>query len=297
MDPGGRLRPPVPPNRSERSTQVATQTAPPQAATPAPRVETRTRRRTPHLWAWRLAGYIFFVGSWMLLATYVFEVYILPSPTRVLSEMWEILGRGDFWENIYATLKHLFIGFTIAYVIGTAIGIAMGRGPYWDGFFHDYVMLALTTPGLVFALICVMIFGLSTWAPITAIVLTAFPHVTVNVVEGVRAIPRELQDMATSYGVDRRTQLRHIILPAVAPFLFTAVRYGFAIAWKITALTELFGGRDGVGIQIRVKFELFNMAGVLAWAFFLVTFALIMERVVLQRLERRFFRWRPKAFA
>jgi ABC-type nitrate/sulfonate/bicarbonate transport system permease component len=39
------------------------------------------------------------------------------------------------------------------------------------------------------------------------------------------------------------------------------------------------------------------MAGVLAWAFFLVGFALIMERVVLQRLERRFFRWRPKAFA
>jgi NitT/TauT family transport system permease protein len=276
---------------------VATRTAPPQAATPAPRVETRTPRRKPHLWAWRLTGYIVFVGTWLLLATYAFETYILPSPARVLEEMWEVLGRGDFWENFYATLEHLFIGFTIAYVLGTAIGIAMGRSPYWDGFFHDYVMLALTTPGLVFALICVMIFGLSTWAPIVAIVLTSFPHVTVNVVEGVRAIPRDLLDMATAYGVDRRTQLRHIILPAIAPFLFTAVRYGFAIAWKITALTELFGGRDGVGIQIRVKFELFNMAGVLAWAFFLVGFALIMERVVLQRLERRFFRWRPKAFA
>ena len=276
---------------------MATQTAPSRAATPVPHGEAGRVRRPAHLWAWRLVGYVVFIGTWMLLATYVFETYILPSPTRVLGEMWEILGKGDFWENFLATLKHLVIGFFIAYALGTTIGIAMGRSPYWDGFFHDYVMLALTTPGLVFALICVMIFGLSTWAPIVAIILTSFPHVTVNVVEGVRAIPRDLQDMATAYGVDRRTQLRHITLPAVAPFLFTAVRFGFAIAWKITALTELFGGRDGVGIQIRVKFELFNMAGVLAWAFFLVTFALIMERVVLQRLERRFFRWRPKAFA
>ena len=119
---------------------------------------------------------------------------------------------------------------------------------------------------------------------------------TINVVEGVRAIPRDLSDMATAFGVSRSTQVRSIILPAVAPFLFTAARYGFAIAWKITALTELFGGADGIGIQIRVQFQFFNIAGVLAWAFFLVGFSLITERLVLQRIEDHFFRWRPKAF-
>ena len=161
--------------------------------------------------------------------------------------MWEILGSGDFWENFWATVKHLIIGFTIAFVLGTALGIAMGRSPYWNGFFRDYVMVTLTMPGLIFALIAVMIFGLSALGPIVAIVLTSMPHITVNVVEGVRAIPRDLLDMATAYGVDRRTRLRSVIFPALAPYLFTAVRYGFAIAWKITALTELFGGADGVG--------------------------------------------------
>lgn len=279
------------------SDRVATQTARPAPAGIAARFAGRRARRPPRHWTWRIAGYVLFVGAWQLLSTFVFEPFILPAPGKVLSEMWTILRGGDFWPNFFATTKHLAIGFVLAYVVGTAVGIAMGRSAYWDGFFRDYVMLTLTTPGLVFALICVMIFGLSTLAPIVAIVLTSFPHITVNVVEGVRAIPRDLMDMATAYGVDRRTQLRHIVLPSVAPFLFTAVRYGFAIAWKITALTELFGGSDGVGIQIRVKFELFNTAGVLAWAFFLVGLALITERVVLQRIERRFFRWRPKAFA
>ena len=246
--------------------------------------------------AWRVAGYVLFVGGWALISWFTLP-YILPSPLEVLREMGEVVRRDDFWINVFATLKHLAIGFTLAFIIGTAIGIAMGRSPYWDGFFRDYVMLTLTTPGLVFALICVMIFGLLDIGPIVAIVLTSFAHITVNVVEGVRAIPRDLMDMATAYGVDRRTRIRNIVLPAVAPFLFVAVRYGFAIAWKITALTELFGQTDGVGIQIRVEFLFFDIAGVLAWAFFLVGFALVMERLVLQRLERRFFRWRPTAFA
>ena len=271
------------------------------AAAPPARIDTEAeeptskRPRRQRYLPWRIAGYVLFIGAWAFVSSLT-EPYILPSPLEVLREMGEVVRRDDFWINVVATLRHLTIGFTIAFVLGTAIGIAMGRSPYWDAFFRDYVMLTLTTPGLVFALICVMIFGLSTLAPIVAIVLTSFPHITVNVVEGVRAIPRDLMDMATAYGVDRRTRIRNIVLPSIAPFLFTAIRYGFAIAWKITALTELFGQTDGVGIQIRVEFLFFDIAGVLAWAFFLVGFALVMERLVLQRLERRFFRWRPKAY-
>jgi NitT/TauT family transport system permease protein len=271
-----------------------------QTARPALRLRRRqvapTPRRKRYL-PWRVAGYVLFIGAWQLLATYVFEPFILPSPALVLEAMVEQVQREDFWTNILATLEHLFIGFIITFVLGTLLGILMGRSRYWHAFFSDYVMLTLTTPGLVFALICVMIFGLSTLAPIVAIVLTSMPHITVNVVEGVKAIPRELLDMAKAYDVTGQTRFRHIILPAVAPYVFTAVRFGFAIAWKITALTELFGGSEGVGIQIRVNFELFSMSGVIAWAFFLVAFALVMERVVLQRLERRFFRWRAQAFA
>lgn len=270
-------------------------TQPPKAGRPV-KVELQGPAGGPGTWRWRIAGYILFIGTWQLLSTFVFESFQLPPPLDVVREMWEILGSGDFWENLWATLKHLAIGFSIAFVLGTFLGIAMGRSPYWNGFFRDYVMVTLTMPGLIFALVAVMIFGLSALGPIVAIVLTSMPHITVNVVEGVRAIPRDLLDMATAYGVDGRTRLRSVIFPALAPYLFTAVRYGFAIAWKITALTELFGGADGVGIQIRVEFQFFNITGVVAWAFFLVAFALIMERLVLTRLEERFFRWRPKAF-
>lgn len=245
----------------------------------------------------RIAAYAVLLLGWQALSTFVFPPYVLPSPLLVVQEMADIITTGQFATHILATLGRLSIGFAIAFAAGAAIGIAMGRSAYWREFFGDYTMLTLTTPGLVFALISAMFFGLSPLGPVVAIVLTAMPHVTVNVYEGVRAIPRELLDMAKVYEVDRSARLRNVLVPAVAPYLFTAARYGFAIAWKITALTELFGSSSGVGFQIRTEFLLFSMRGVLAWTLFLVGFAIFMERIVLMRIERRFFRWRRQAFA
>lgn len=253
-------------------------------------------RRASHLRG-RLFAYAGFLAAWQGLGAFVLPQYILPSPLTVAQEMAEIVGTGIFWPHFIATITRLAVGFAVALALGVVIGIAMGRSAYWHGFFNDYTMLTLTTPGLVFALISAMIFGLSPLGPIVAIMLTAMPHVTVNVYEGVRAIPRDLLDMARAYDVDRSGRLRHVLIPAVAPYLFSAVRYGFAIAWKITALTELFGSSSGIGFQIRTEFLLFSMRGVLAWTLFLVVFALVIDRFVLARIERDFFRWRKQAFA
>lgn len=274
---------------SANAARPSIERSPPRKAIPA----------LPHASSHRLSrmlGYALFFVGWQALATYAFPPYILPSPLTVLQEMVEIVALGLFYEHFLTTISRLFVGFAIAFVLGTAIGIAMGRSEYWREFFGDYIMLTLTTPGLVFALICAMFFGLSPLGPIIAIILTAMPHVTVNVHEGVRAIPRDLLDMAKAYEVSPAARLRHVLIPAVAPYLAAATRYGFAIAWKITALTELFGSAAGVGFQIRTEFLVFSMRGVLAWTLFLVVFALIVERFVLMRIERNFFRWRRQAF-
>ena len=123
---------------------MATQTARP-AMRLRPRQVARPERKKRFL-PWRIAGYVLFVGAWQLLSTYVFETHILPAPTVILEEMLEIVQRDDFLSNFLATLKHLFTGFSIAFVIGTLLGVMMGRSRYWNAFFSDYVMLTLTTP-------------------------------------------------------------------------------------------------------------------------------------------------------
>jgi NitT/TauT family transport system permease protein len=245
-------------------------------------------------WIWRLAGYAVFLAVWQFTSTYLVAQHIVPPPATIAAEMWEIVRTGELWRHFGATLRTIVIGFSIAYLLGTALGLLMGRSRWWDSFSSDWVMAALTTPGLIFALVTAMIFGLNPIGPIACVVVTSISYVTVQVVEGVKAVPRDLVDMARAFGRSRVQVLRHVYLPFLAPYLGTATRYGFSIAWKIATLMEVIVGTAGIGFMMRQKFQQFSMAGFLAWVLLFFAFALFLERVVLQRQMRHVLRWRPE---
>jgi NitT/TauT family transport system permease protein len=245
-------------------------------------------------WIWRLAGYVFFIGIWQFSSTYLVEDFILPPPLTILETMQEIATSGLLLTHFGATLEKIAIGFSLAFIIGAFIGILMGMNRWWEAFFSDWILILMTTPGLIFVLVSTMVFGLSYIGPIVAVVVTGFAYIAVNLVEGVKAAPKDLTDMARSYNVSRVRLIRHVIIPFLAPFIFTAIRYGFSIAWKVATLAEVVGGNEGIGFMMRREFQLFSMAGFLSWALLFFALALFLERVVLQRQIDRFFRWRPE---
>jgi NitT/TauT family transport system permease protein len=278
------------------SSDVTLATPPARGVPPTAAVRARARKREERRarWAWRLAGYVTFFGVWQLTSTFLVSPVILPPPTAVLQEMWSIATSDQLVVHFAATLRNIAIGFASAFVLGTVIGIAMGKSRWWEAFLGDAVMLTLTTPGLVFALVCAMIFGLGALGPIVAVIVTAYSYVAVNVVEGVKAAPRDLNDMARAFGVSRHRALRHVLLPFLAPFFFTAARYGFSVSWKIATLMEVIVGTKGIGFMMRREFQEFSMEGFLAWVLLFFAFALFLERGVLQWQMNRFYRWRPE---
>jgi NitT/TauT family transport system permease protein len=258
------------------------------------RARARRREERKARWAWRIAGYVTFLAIWQFASTFLVAQVILPAPLTVAQEMWSIVTSDQLVVHFAATLRNIAIGFGTAFVLGTVIGIAMGKSRWWEAFLGDAVMLTLTTPGLVFALVCAMIFGLGALGPIVCVVVTAYSYVAVNVVEGVKAAPRDLDDMARAFGVSRLHTLRHVLLPYLAPFFFTAARYGFSVSWKIATLMEVIVGTKGIGFMMRREFQEFSMEGFLAWVLLFFAFALFLERGVLQWQMNRFYRWRPE---
>jgi NitT/TauT family transport system permease protein len=271
-------------------------TAPPTAPvrTGAQVADARKRAERRARWLWRALGYVTFLAVWQFTSTYLVQDFILPPPGVIAEEMWSIVSSDQLVTNFAATLKNIAIGFSIAFVLGTVIGIAMGVSRWWEAFLGDWVMVTLTTPGLVFALVCAMIFGLSGLGPVVCVVVTGFSYVAVNVVEGVKAAPKDLNDMARAFNVPQHRILRHVLLPFLAPFFFTAARYGFSVSWKIATLIEVIVGTEGIGFMMRREFQSFNMAGFLAWVLLFFAFALFLERGVLQRLMHHANRWRPE---
>ncbi len=266
---------------------------------PAPRSAEEERllalkkRDTRRKWFWRIAGYVVILGLWEFLSGRVLDESLVPGPTHILATFPELWETGRFLESYAATLTRIGIGFGLSFLFGIALGIAF-QNRWIAGFFKDAVTISLVSPGLVWALTGLIIWGFAPLGWIFAIFMTTFALVTVNVSEGVRALPKDMIDMAKAFAVPQSRRQREIVIPFLAPFIFTALRFGFSIAWKVTVLTEVFSAEAGIGFEMRIASQLFRMDEFFAWALSFFIFALFLEKVILQRYERKFFRWREE---
>lgn len=161
-------------------------------------------------------------------------------------------------------------------MVATFLGVAMGLSNSAKRFFDGIVLGGRTMPGLAWALLAVMIVGVSSGAPILAVVLAVSPLLTLQLWEGTKALDRDLFRMARVFGVPRARQFREVVVPAILPSIVGGAKLGLALSWKVTVLAELFGVTSGVGYEISRNFQMFSLDGVLAWA---LSFAAVMALI------------------
>jgi NitT/TauT family transport system permease protein len=70
-----------------------------------------------------------------------------------------------------------------------------------------------------------------------------------------------------------------------------ATRSGLALIWKIVLVVELLGRSDGVGFQLHLAFQLFDVATILAYSFAFILVVQLIEWFILQPLDRNASRW------
>ena len=239
---------------------------------------------------------LWYLSSWITVL--VTEEQILPYPhivarvmvlETILEDVWK------FFEHLGSSLLRIVIGFGISLIIGIPIGIVMGIRKYWEAFFGDYVVVGLTIPSLAWAIIGVLWFGIQPLTPIFATFMITFPYITINIWEGMKDVNKDLVDMARAFGVPRGKIIRRIYIPSLMPFFFASIRFGFAIAWKIVILAELFGAENGIGFMISYWYHMFNMRQVLAWVVIFTILMFALEYGVIRPLERKILSWRPEA--
>jgi NitT/TauT family transport system permease protein len=76
------------------------------------------------------------------------------------------------------------------------------------------------------------------------------------------------------------------------PYIISAARSGLAIIWKIVLVVEFLGRSNGIGFQIHLYFQLFDVAMVMSYAMSFIVIMIAIEYGVMRRLEVRADRWR-----
>ncbi|WP_298362823.1 ABC transporter permease subunit [uncultured Bradyrhizobium sp.] len=242
----------------------------------------------------RLLSFALFIATWWIASLLIGDAK-LPAPPAVLSVLAAEARSGALFVNLGATLARVALAFTLAMALGSAIGYLMGRVSLANRLGDPWLILLLNLPALVVIVLAYIWAGLTEVAAITAIAINKLPTAVVTLREGARALDPALDEMATAFALPRGRAFRHVVLPQLAPYIAAAARSGLSLVWKIVLVAEYLGRPNGVGFEIGVAFQLFDIPLLLAYSLSFAGVVLVIETLMVQPFEARLTRWRLRA--
>jgi len=268
---------------SEQTVAVSTAPAA-SAAKPAPRTARASGSLLPRL----IAG-IAILGTWEFVVRAFAPAYVA-KPSTVLMAFPHVITDPAFLKATGITLAAVAEGLAVALVVGTVIGLLMGRSPMMERAIRHYVNGFYAIPMIVVLPLFSLWFGYSGATRIATIIFAAIFSIILNVSDGARSVPREYMEVARSFRSNRLSMLTGIVLPSSMPYLLAGIRLAAGRALIGAVVAEFFLSVGGVGYYILYNSRSYHhseaFVGVLLLAGFGVGFELLVAWVT-----QRFMPW------
>jgi NitT/TauT family transport system permease protein len=217
---------------------------------------------------------------------------VFPSVVDILKSFFEHLLHKDLIYHTGITLQRVFIAFFIAMAIGIFLGIVMGLSSKIDSLLDIFLIIGLNMPALVTIIICYIWFGLTDFSAILAVIINKVPIIIVNIREGVKNIDKKYLDLAQIYNISQKDIISKIYLPQIYPYIMATTRLTISLIWKIVLVVELLGRSDGIGFQIALFFQDFDITSIFAYSFAFIFIVILIENIFLNPLEEKMRRGR-----
>ncbi|WP_295810920.1 ABC transporter permease [uncultured Nitratireductor sp.] len=198
-----------------------------------------------------LAGLAGLVALWAFAARESLPA-ILPGPIAVAKALGTILSERTFWtETLLPSLGRAAAGLALAFAVGAPLGLLGWRWPAVSAFFAPLRLILMGMPAPILAILCILWFDGGTVTVILTVAALLLPVFQLATAEGMSAIDRQLAEMARVFRVPAARRLHRIVLPAVWTALGPALRIALANALRVTLLTELLSGAEGLGSAVQ----------------------------------------------
>ena len=190
-----------------------------------------------------------------------------PSPLKVWQESHEVIvhpfkgvdfihlsiqetGDVGIAGHVLTSLSRVLIGYSIAAVIGVALGILIGQSVFAFRALDPLFQVLRTVPPLAWLPISLAIFQQAQPSTIFLIFITAIWPVILNTAAGVQTIPVAYRNVAKVLALNPVEYFVRIMLPATVPHMFTGLRIGVGMSWLAIVAAEMVQGGTGVGFFI-----------------------------------------------
>lgn len=217
---------------------------------------------------------------------------LLPPISAIVVAFVDITMSGRLPLAILESSRLLAIGFSLALLVGFVLGVLVGRSVILHRTLSPFLNAIFVTPTVAMVPLVLVWFGFGLPGRVVVVFLAAFVPVLVSVYAGVKDSPRELVEVARSFGVEGEVaMLRTVRLRAATPLILSGIRLAVGRAVVGMAVAEVYLRLGGIGALIKGYGALFQTDYVFASIIPLPLMGLGLTAIV-ARIERRFQAWK-----
>ena len=174
----------------------------------------------------------------------------LPTPHSVLVAGWEMLGDGSLLEHTWASVSVIFTGFILASVIAVPLGIFMGSFKIVEAAVEPVVNFVRYLPVSALIPLLILWIGIGFEEKVAVIFIGTFFQQLILIADVSAGVSSDLLDTSYTLGVDRRTVVTKILIPATMPGVTDTLRVTMGWAWTYLVVAELVAASNGLGYMI-----------------------------------------------
>ncbi|MBA3866050.1 MAG: ABC transporter permease [Solirubrobacterales bacterium] len=239
------------------------------------------------------------LGAWQIAAStgalaqlFNLESFLVPSPAEVASSLWD--NRALLAENAWVTLREVLAGFGCGLLAGVGSAVALHLSETLRRATYPLLVASQAIPIVAIAPILIVLFGFGVWPKLVIVALVCFFPITVNTLDGLRAVDPDAIKLMRSLDGSRWQIFRRVEAPTALPYTFSGAKVAVAVAVIGAVFAEWAGssvGTGGLGALIRVDNALLQTSRLFAEVFVLAVIAIGLFGL-LALAERRVVTWR-----
>ena len=236
--------------------------------------------------ATRLGTVALAILLWQLLTTGGVRFWLsfdtLPPPTAVLSALLALAGTGEFHRDVLASLGRIGAGSALAGVLGTVVGVALGRSRLAEDSLGTLVAITRPIPAIALVPIAILLFPTSEQGIVAITFAAAFFPVAVSTRHAVRTM-----------GGSRLPVLSRVVLPGALPGIVAGLSVGIGVSWVCVISAEMISGQFGIGYRTWQSYTVVDYPAVVAGMTVIGLLGWLTSAAV-ERLGRRATAWLPR---
>jgi len=241
---------------------------------------------------------VIFLTIWELVGNtlQLINPMFMSAPSLVMKAAVQLFTSGEIWNDLYVSGIEFFWGYFLSVLFAIPFGIAIGWYKRFAYICDPFVNAMNATPRVALLPLVIIWLGIGILSKVGIIFLGAVFPLLINTRDGVKTTPANLLTAARSFGASEWQIFKAVVLPSTVPFILTGLRLAVGRALIGVMVGELYAATAGIGFMITVAGATFQTDKVFVGVLIFAISGMILTDVI-DRMEHKFDKWRPKVGA